>query len=1133
MDDRIVYRDRAVSRLSDIEYHPSVADLTLTLSGLVAGRLLLLGGDPEVGLPAVEARHAVPPDALLSNGLYVFRTAAGVDVLWCQRGHPPGPAAAVDRSEAAADHPLCKAQQWFEFFWAQATPLGPAPAFDEGDWVTIAGDGSVGRIEGSTSRDQTHMYRVRVDGNLRSLTEAGLRPLALEDDDPLTWLQGPPASAQDLAVSLTVTKLTNPLTDVIYSYLSSKTVFRPYQFRPVLRLLDSPHQRLLIADEVGLGKTIEAGLIWTELEARNPNLSRVLIVCPAALVRKWQAEMRNRFDRSVRELDKSGLADFVDILRSGDESKPFFGVVSLERLRSSTLLADLTELHPRLDLVIVDEAHYLRNQGTLSYELGELLSDWADALLFLSATPLNLGNADLFNLLNLLAPDEFADHQIFPLQLEPNRHLNQVARQLLDLRDDPRQLLPTLDRVRDCQLGQSVVAQPEFGHLRDLLDADALGAAEIARARRHLVELNTLSSVLTRTRKVDVAEEKAVREPISIDVPWTDAEHRCYQAVLAWARQRALDLDHPVGFATQMPLRQAASCLPVMQGVLTEKDPSLRAHWFEDDGFDDYDTFLGGADEDDEPMEGSAIAAALAGVGDVDTKLDCFLQVLEETDRWGGGQILVFSFFRRTIAYLEAHLQGRCRVRSMHGGTKMDDRQRIMDDFRAGAFDILLASEVASEGLDFEFCSVIVNYDLPWNPMKVEQRIGRLDRIGQVHEKIFVVNFHVPGTIETDIFERLYQRIGVFEESIGELEPILRDRVNELTTIALDPTLSAAQREQRLGQVAVVIENQKNDVEDLREAQSLLAGIDQLLIEGFEQDTNQRGRFVGPHELAVLLGRFLADGTRAHLRDIGRGRIEMLGDGELADRVARFGGSGTGSRYRLAELVARLRDGEPVHLTYESELDTRSTLDLITFRHPLIRAATRWFADRPSGVKRFGAVRVRSGEPGRWLVVVHLARTTGLRPSLELWPVAIDLSTGKPDEGAADRFLAAVARGDLLDDPEPPQSGSLAQHVESAEEHLHRRQIETQHERQADNEGLVDARIAAQRASVQVKVARARHTLALEKVRRSKPLTRLHEGRINNLKLRLEETVAELDGRRGLAVETHPVAVAVMTCDEG
>ena len=112
---------------------------------------------------------------------------------------------------------------------------------------------------------------------------------------------------RELAATLTYTKLVNPLTDTIYSYLSSKTVFRAYQFRPVLRLMNSPHQRLLIADEVGLGKTIEAGLIWIELEQRA-RLRRVLVVCPASLVEKWKAEMRRRFgtSRALRGGDPQG-----------------------------------------------------------------------------------------------------------------------------------------------------------------------------------------------------------------------------------------------------------------------------------------------------------------------------------------------------------------------------------------------------------------------------------------------------------------------------------------------------------------------------------------------------------------------------------------------------------------------------------------------------------------------------------------------------------------------------------------------------------------------------------------------------------------------------------------------------------
>ena len=164
----------------------------------------------------------------------------------------------------------------------------------------------------------------------------------------------------------------------------------------------------------------------------------------------------------------------------------------------------------------------------------------------------------------------------------------------------------------------------------------------------------------------------------------------------------------------------------------------------------------------------------------------------------------------------------------MTGGTPMDQRQRIMDDFRAGKFDVLLLSQVGAEGLDFEFCNALVNYDLPWNPMQVEQRIGRLDRFGQTSEKIFIFNMHVPGTIESDIFERLYTRIGLFEQSIGELEPILRDELKSMTRALLDPRLSESERSAEAERMAVALAERAQQVKQLEEARGALSTVDQL-----------------------------------------------------------------------------------------------------------------------------------------------------------------------------------------------------------------------------------------------------------------------------------------------------------------
>ena len=184
-------------------------------------------------------------------------------------------------------------------------------------------------------------------------------------------------------------KLRHPLTDVLYSYRASRTLFRPYQFKPILKIMNGFDHRILIADEVGLGKTIEAGLVWSELQGRSP-MQRVLVVCPSSLTLKWQTEMRRRFDRRLELLDSTAWNRFFLGFESAQQ-EPLLGVVSMERLRlSEDVLEQIVSLGVRFDLVIIDEAHRMRNPGNRTHELGEILASVADALILLTATPVNL-----------------------------------------------------------------------------------------------------------------------------------------------------------------------------------------------------------------------------------------------------------------------------------------------------------------------------------------------------------------------------------------------------------------------------------------------------------------------------------------------------------------------------------------------------------------------------------------------------------------------------------------------------------------------------------------------------------------------------------------------------------------------
>ena len=219
--------------------------------------------------------------------------------------------------------------------------------------------------------------------------------------------------------SLLVTKLRSPLSDVLYSFQASKTKFEAYQFKPVLKFLDSPVPSILIADEVGLGKTIEAAILLQELRARGA-MRRVLVICPAGLREKWQAELLNRFDEQFQLMFRKEVEQDVRLYRQTDGNNTLNGIVSLETFRSDEIQSLLADTGVTYDLVIIDEAHHLRTTGTLSNNVGERMQEMSEHLLLLTATPLQTSQQDLFNLLRFIDPGQFTHMDDFVLQLQPN-----------------------------------------------------------------------------------------------------------------------------------------------------------------------------------------------------------------------------------------------------------------------------------------------------------------------------------------------------------------------------------------------------------------------------------------------------------------------------------------------------------------------------------------------------------------------------------------------------------------------------------------------------------------------------------------------------------------------------------------
>lgn len=983
-------------------YHPDVGEVMDLLGSQLFSDVLILGlSVPDISDLVQQIRHIRAPAVQLPYGVYWFSGVHPASVLIVTDGAPPAKPLRERSDAVAEDCALGQAFGWFEHLWDEAVQV-PQPAFPVLENVVVRTTGQDGVVKRRQYVQGRWIYTVLIGGTLQKLGEHALmrQPTV---DSPDAWVNTAPVPADRFAATLTRAKLEGRFTDTVFSFRATRTIFRPYQFKPVMKLLGSGSLRMLIADEVGLGKTIEAGLLWTELEARR-QADRVLVVCPSALCAKWQREMEERFGFALTELTSTSLTDVLSRLESDRLPKRAAYVCSVERLRKWSALGRATELGMQFDLVIVDEAHVFRNSDTKSHALGEHLSLWSDALVFLSATPVNLHDQDLFNLLEVLVPGEFQDLVDLQERIEPNAVLHEITSSLLDKSIGNQVRRQRLERLSDSTFGKVVMLRPEFALLRELLDKPELTAADVVQIKRVCSELHGLSAQITRTRKVEVQEDKAMREPRPVQVVWSRPEQDFYHAFYQWCVQRAKAKAVALNFAMQMPLRLAGSCLPAAADYVRtwSAAPDVR---------EEVDVLRRQVSLDGADVPPSAELLALAAALRTDTKLEQFDRVVRDLVGQGK-QALVFTFSRRTLAHLERHLRGVCRVAVLHGDVAKDQRDRIMAEFRAGDYDVVVATKVASEGLDFEFCSVLVNYDLPWNPMEVEQRIGRIDRIGQRAEKIIVVNFTTPGTIESDILERVLDRIGVFEHAIGALEPIIGSVWSDVESTLLDFSLTPAQREQRTQELLAALAEKERALGEVESAAPYLISSDGADIEGLEPDLIASGRYVGQAELALLVTDWVKTyGGRAHADgDV----LTVVGNAELAGHVGTLVSAGVRTAAEVDRIIASLSDELPIHLSLDQERSRRGGAPLLTASHPLVRAAMGVPGHRQS---RFSVVSMTTAEsgaaPGFYLVQLGSARWNGVRPLHEVWTATVDAESGKLMPDLGDRLMAALASGSL------------------------------------------------------------------------------------------------------------------------
>jgi SNF2 family DNA or RNA helicase len=404
---------------------------------------------------------------------------------------------------------------------------------------------------------------VMINGSVQWVAESNL--ISTSPPDLPDWKP----SGSELLRELALTKLDHPLTEALYAYRASRTQHEPYQFRPALKFLRANRNGILIADEVGLGKTIEAAIIYLELKARL-DIQRVLILCPSRLTNKWQDELVNRFEEQFDILNADKIKSLSDEFERYGTSVRFRAIASFELFRRRELAERWDSLHVPLDLLIVDEAHYLRNAETQTYKLGVTLSNSADAVVMLSATPLHLRSRDLYNLLHLISPEEYFDPNRFEETIAPNAFINEAIAHVAEL--EPIRAFDALRKVERTALRQQFIGNPFYRETQSKLISAGKGLtrAQAVAIQRELIELNTIAPVFSRTRKREVVAG-AVREPHTIRVEFSAEERALYNAVLGKTQERlALSGSGAVGFAAIMQERQAASCLPELAGSVKD-----------------------------------------------------------------------------------------------------------------------------------------------------------------------------------------------------------------------------------------------------------------------------------------------------------------------------------------------------------------------------------------------------------------------------------------------------------------------------------------------------------------------------------------------------------------------------------
>jgi SNF2 family DNA or RNA helicase len=446
------------------------------------------------------------------------------------------------------------------------------------------------------------------------------------------------------------------------------------------RALFEMNGKALLADEVGLGKTIEVGMILKEMHYRETDDS-VLILTPAQLAKQWQGELREKFGLEF-------ICNYDDEFQGFDAHDHI--IASIDTAKSEQYRPVV--LTREWDVLVLDEAHYVKNEDTDRYDLiNDLTYDYA---FFLTATPIQNDLTDLYNIVSLLRPGLFGSRDTF------HHYFVETGQDTLVNRDELQQ---------------------------------------------------RLQQVMIRNRRAETDIDFTNRRIDTRTFQPSDAERALYNAVTDYVRE-AYSEDRGQKLVLMMLQKEVVSSPAALEQTIRKQ-----------------------LNEHQELTHRSELEAIQEKIDEIETvtKQERLFDIVDEVRQHVEmGRVIVFTQFRATQQQvLQALEEQGYTTHAFHGGHSSQEKEEIVDQFRQEG-GVLVSTDAMSEGRNLQFCNIMVNYDLPWNPMKIEQRIGRIHRIGQKRE-VFVFNMALEGTIEEYVLDRLYHKIDLFQQTVGELSTIL------------------------------------------------------------------------------------------------------------------------------------------------------------------------------------------------------------------------------------------------------------------------------------------------------------------------------------------------------------------------